>query len=190
MPPLPRACLLASLALAGGGGASSAQPPEDPYAWLEDVGGKESLDWVRARNTRSEAELAATPAFRQLEADILAILDSDAKIPAVEKIGPYYYNFWKDRQHERGLWRRTTLEEYRKPQPKWETVLDLDALNAAEGSKWVWHGAECLKPDYRRCLIALSPGGSDADVTREFDLTTKSWVKDGFFRPEDRAGDR
>jgi hypothetical protein len=99
-----------------------------------------------------------------MEADILAVLDSDAKIPGVEKIGAYYYNFWKDKDHERGLWRRTTLQEYRKAQPQWETVLDLDALNAAEDAKWVWHGADCLKPDYTRCLIALSPGGSDADV--------------------------
>ncbi|HVK50178.1 MAG TPA: prolyl oligopeptidase family serine peptidase, partial [Pseudoxanthomonas sp.] len=123
---------------------------------------------------------------------ILAILDSDAKIPGVQKIGAYYYNFWKDKQHERGLWRRTTLEEYRKLQPQWETVLDLDALNQAEGlsgdEKWVWHGADCRKPDYSRCLIALSHGGSDADVTREFDLTTKTFLKDGFFRPAAKGG--
>src|SRR5690606_9044735 len=119
---------------------------------------------------------------------IRAILDSDAKIPGVEKIGGYYYNFWKDKQHERGVWRRTTLDEYRKPEPKWETVLDLDALNKAEDAKWVWHGADCLKPKYQRCLIALSPGGSDADVTREFDLATKQFVQDGFFRPEAKGG--
>ncbi len=160
----------------------------DPYAWLEDVEGQKPLDWVKAQNARTEAEIAATPAFKQLEADILAILDSDAKIPGVEKIGGHYYNFWKDKQHERGLWRRTTLDEYRKPQPQWETVLDLDALNKAEGKNWVWHGAECRKPDYTRCLIALSRGGSDADVTREFDLTAKDWVKDGFFRPEAKGG--
>ena len=119
---------------------------DDPYAWLEDVTGERSLTWVRARNAESEAELAATPQFRQLESDIRAILDSDAKIPGVEKIGAYYYNFWKDKQHERGLWRRTTLEEYRKPEPQWETVIDLDALNQAEGENWVWHGADWLKP--------------------------------------------
>ena len=78
--------------------------------------------------------------------------------PGVQKIGDYYYNFWKDKQHERGLWRRTTLAEYRKAQPTWETVLDLDALNKAEGTKWVWHGADCLRPAYERCLVALSPG--------------------------------
>ncbi|MGC4232145.1 MAG: prolyl oligopeptidase family serine peptidase, partial [Niabella sp.] len=130
----------------------------------------------------------STPQFRQLETDIRAILDSDAKIPFVEKIGGYYYNFWKDKDHERGVWRRTTLDEYRKPQPQWETVLDIDALNATEGENWVWHGADCLKPAYRRCLVALSRGGADADVTREFDLSKKEWVKGGFFRPEAKGG--
>ncbi|HZV38985.1 MAG TPA: prolyl oligopeptidase family serine peptidase [Pseudoxanthomonas sp.] len=186
------ACLAAGLA-AGAASMQQAHAQEkpvanDPYAWLEDVEGQKPLDWVKAQNARTEAEIAATPAFKQLESDILAILDSDAKIPGVEKIGDYYYNFWKDKQHERGLWRRTTLDEYRKPQPRWETVLDLDALNKAEGANWVWHGADCLRPDYKRCLIALSRGGSDADVTREFDLTTKGWVKDGFFRPEAKGG--
>lgn len=199
MPKLTHACqtIVIAAGLAAAAGSTFAQEPvavtDDKYAWLEDVEGQKPLEWVRAQNAKSEAEIAATPEFKQLEGKILTMLDSDAKIPGVEKIGDYYYNFWKDKNHERGLWRRTTLEEYRKPQPLWETVIDLDALNAAEGlqddKKWVWHGADCRKPRLqgevpRRCLIALSRGGSDADVTREFDLTTKQWVKDGFFRPE------
>ena len=181
------ACLIAGLAIAGSASAQTA-PGTDPHAWLEDLQGEKALDWVKVRNAKAEAEIAGTPAFKTLEAGIRAVLDSDAKIPFVEKIGGYYYTFWKDKQHERGVWRRTTLDEYRKPEPKWETVLDLDALNKAENAKWVWHGADCLKPKYQRCLIALSPGGSDADVTREFDLTTKQFVQDGFFRPEAKGG--
>jgi prolyl oligopeptidase len=172
-------------------GAAAAPPKDtlpvndnDPHAWLEDVTGAKPLEWVHAQNARTDAELAGTPAFAQSQADLRAILDSREKIPEVEKIGAYYYNFWKDADHERGLWRRTTLDEYRKPQPRWETVIDLDALGVAEGEKWVWHGAGCLKPAYERCLVALSRGGSDADVTREFDLTSKQWVPDGFFRAE------
>ena len=156
----------------------------DPYLWLEDVTGDKSLAWARQQNARTDAELAQDAGFDKLKADILAILDSDEKIPDVQKIGDYYYNFWKDARHERGLWRRTTLDEYRKDEPEWETVIDLDALNAAEGENWVWHGADCLKPEYRRCLVALSRGGADADVTREFDLATMDWVADGYFRPE------
>jgi len=172
--------------------AQSAPMPDsnlaDPYVWLEGVEDPKALEWVRARNAKSEAEIGSTPEFKTLEADLLAILDSDARIPAVQKIGAHYYNFWRDKAHPRGVWRRTTLAEYRKREPRWETVIDLDALNAAEKENWVWHGAECLKPAYERCLIALSRGGADADVTREFDLGTKTWVEDGFFRPEAKGG--
>ncbi|WFC42397.1 prolyl oligopeptidase family serine peptidase [Pseudoxanthomonas sp. SE1] len=188
MPRLTHACLVAGLAIAGAlsapAQAKEADVTNDPYAWLEDVEGQKQLDWVKGVNARAEAEIASTPAFKQLESDIRAILDSDAKIPGVQKIGEYYYNFWKDKQHERGVWRRTTLAEYRKAQPQWETVLDLDALNKAEGKNWVWHGADCRKPDYTRCLIALSRGGADADETREFDLVNKKFLADGFYRPE------
>ncbi|MCC8446003.1 prolyl oligopeptidase family serine peptidase [Xanthomonas translucens] len=188
MPSLAHACLLAGLIVSGTAAAKETAMSKDPYAWLEDVTGAKPLDWVKAQNAKTEARLSAQPGFQAREAGIREVLDSDAKIPTVQKIGPYYYNLWKDRAHERGLWRRTTLDEYRKPEPKWETVLDLDALNKAEGENWVWHSADCLRPDYRRCLITLSRGGADADVTREFDLGSKQWVKDGFFRPEAKGG--
>jgi len=196
MPKLSHVCLIAGLAVPAlatpafaadapkEGAMSQHSVAADPYQWLENVTDDKALTWVKAENAKTEAELASTPEFKQLESDIRAILDSDAKIPGVEKIGDYYYNFWKDGTHERGLWRRTTLDEYRKPQPQWETVIDLDALNKIEGENWVWHGADCLKPGYERCLVALSRGGADADVTREFDLKHKQWLKDGFFRKE------
>ncbi len=186
---LTSACLAAGLISASLSGAvMAADEGQDKYAWLEDVTGDKPLAWVKEQNAKAEARLAQSPQFKQMEAGIRAVLDSDAKIPGVEKIGDYYYNFWKDKQHERGVWRRTTLVEYRKAEPLWETVLDLDALNKAEGENWVWHGANCLRPEYTRCLIALSRGGADADVTREFDLSKKEWIKDGFFRPEAKGG--
>ncbi|PPE75112.1 S9 family peptidase [Solimonas fluminis] len=160
----------------------------DPYLWLEDVGGDRALEWVKARNAVTLEKLQADPGYEPLRRDLKAILDSEDKIPDVQQIGGHWYNFWKDAAHPRGLWRRTTPAEYRKAQPAWEVLLDLDALNQAENENWVWHGAECLRPrpgqPWERCLVALSRGGSDADVTREFDLGTKSFVKDGFFRPE------
>ena len=152
------------------------------------MGGDKQLAWVRERNAKSEGELASTPEFKKLEAEILAVLDSDAKIPGVYKQGEWFYNFWQDKANPRGLWRRTTLAEYRKASPKWETVLDIDALNKAENENWVWHGANCLRPAYTRCLIALSRGGADADVTREFDIDSRQWIKDGYFRPEAKGG--
>ena len=172
---------------------AAAIEPADPYLWLEDVTAPKSQDWVRARNAVTVKRLESDPGFARLHAGILEVLDSDARIPLVDKMGAHYYNFWKDKQHERGIWRRTTLDEYRKANPAWETVLDIDALNAAEHTNWVWHGADCLKPadpnePWRHCLVALSRGGSDADVTREFDLTTKQFVVNGFQRPEAKGG--
>ena len=157
---------------------------EDPYLWLEDIHGAKPLAWVETQNARTKADFANTPAFETMRRAILDILDSDAKIPFVNKIGNRYYNFWKDKDHPRGVWRRTTLAEYRKDKPNWETVIDLDALGKAEGKSWVWHGVQCLQPAYRRCLLSLSPGGGDADVVREFDLHDKAFVKGGFELPE------
>jgi prolyl oligopeptidase len=165
--------------------AAPAPTPPDPYLWLEDVTGEKALEWARARNAESTRVLE-TGDFAALEKRLLDILDSDARIPYVRKLGPWYYNFWRDAKNPRGLWRRTTLEAYRKEHPTWETVIDLDALGAAEKENWVWHGAECLKPEYKRCLVQLSRGGADADVVREFDLEAKAFVKDGFFVPESK----
>jgi prolyl oligopeptidase len=191
-----RLALLVTGAALVGGLALHAQPQKavvpataagDPYAWLEDVSGEKAMAWVRARNAESAKELEVGKTFTALEADILTVLDSDARIPYVSKSGAYYYNFWRDAKNPRGVWRQTTLEEYRKPSPKWETVLDVDALGAAEKQSWVFQGAQFLRPGYRRCLISLSRGGADASVTREFDVETKAFVKDGFQLPEAKS---
>jgi len=156
----------------------------DPHLWLEEVAGEKPLAWVRARNAESVAELTETDLFKDLNQRILKILDSDARIPFVSKAGDFYYNFWRDAKNKRGLWRRTTLAEYRKDKPEWETVLDLDALAADEKENWVWKGSSFLKPSYDRVLISLSRGGADATVSREFDVNSKSFIKDGFILPE------
>lgn len=160
---------------------------DDENLWLDDIDGAKPLDWVKARNAETVAKYAEGQDFKTLDARLLEMLDSDAKIPMVSKIGDHFYNFWRDKQHPKGLWRRTTLAEYRKDKPAWDTVIDLDALAASEKENWVWHGAQCLKPDYRRCLVSLSRGGADADVVREFDLSTKAFIKDGFALPEAKS---
>ncbi|MEY4814017.1 MAG: hypothetical protein RLZZ162_1090 [Verrucomicrobiota bacterium] len=166
-----------------------AQPAEtaDPFIWLEDVHSERALTWVRAQNALTQHELGTSPDFKPVYDRLLAIYDSKARIPAVTKQGDFYYNFWRDAQHVRGLWRRTTLSEYRKESPAWETVLDLDALAAAEKENWVWKGSIWLRPDNARCLLNLSRGGGDAVVVREFDIPSKSFVADGFYLPEGKT---
>src|SRR5262245_43532690 len=161
---------------------------DDPYLWLEDITGEPSLAWVREQNAATVRELGSSRDFETLRQRLLMILDSKERIPHVNKHGTYYYNFWGDATHVRGLWRRTTLEEYKKADPAWETVLDLDKLATAEDENWVWNGSDVLRPTYDRALIFLSRGGADAVVVREFDLDTKEFTPDGFFLPEAKTG--
>ena len=160
--------------------SNQASDSDDEFLWLEEVQGDRALDWVRERNAHSQGVLQAAPGFEALRADIQAVLDATDQIPYVQRRGAWLYNLWKDANHPRGLWRRTTLAEYRLPAPDWETVLDLDALAATEGENWVWAGATWLGPEYRRCLLALSRGGADAKVVREFDAVECAFVDGGF----------
>ena len=159
----------------------------DPYLWLEEVQGDKALAWVRERNAVSTALLQAQPVFADNRAKVFGVLNNRDQIPGVTRRGDYLYNFWRDAKNPRGLWRRTTLEEYRKLLPKWDVLLDLDALGKAENENWVWGGSDCLAPDYNRCLISMSRGGADAKVTREFDIAQREFVKDGFNLPEAKS---
>jgi prolyl oligopeptidase len=176
-----------ALALASATLASHAADTTDPHLWLENVTDPKALDWAKAHNATTRTLLESQPGFAQLRGNILAALDSKAKIPGINKMGEQFYNFWRDADHPRGLWRRTTLDEYRKTEPTWETVLDLDALAKAENENWVFKGAECRYPAYDRCLISLSRGGADAVVVREFDIASKTFVKGGFSLPEAKS---
>ncbi len=160
------------------------QPPEDPNLWLEDIGGDKPLAWVKEQSKKSKTELEAAPGFAQTRDRIRAILDSKEKTPYVTKRGAYYYNFWRDAQNPKGLIRRTTLAEYKKKDPKWELILDLDQLAKDEKENWVYAGNQCLYPKFDRCMISLSKGGGDKKITREFDVPSKKFVADGFVVPE------
>ncbi|QLL08147.1 prolyl oligopeptidase family serine peptidase [Mycobacterium vicinigordonae] len=158
----------------------------DPYLWLEDVTGDEALDWVRARNEPTKAEFCGDD-FDQMRTEALEVLDTDARIPYVRRRGEHLYNFWRDANNPRGLWRRTTLESYRTDSPEWDVLIDVDALGRADGRNWVWAGADVIEPEFTRALVSLSPGGSDAVVVREFDMLAREFVSDGFELPEAKS---
>ena len=167
--------------------AAIAQQTEDPYLWLEDVTGDKPMAWVKEQNAQSVKELEARPEFKGLHEKLVAIYNSRERIPNAAKRGKWLYNFWQDAENPRGVWRRTSMEEYRKKDPAWETVLDVGKLSADENEKWVFKGANCHFPDYTRCLITLSRGGADAAEIREFDTVKKEFVKDGFVLKESKG---
>src|SRR5262252_1059258 len=135
---------------AGWSSMNSSDIDDDPHLWLEEIDSPQVREWIAARN----AETVGALCDGRFEADreaALAILDADDRIPGIGRLGAYVYNFWKDGAHPKGLWRRTTLA------------------------------------DYRRGLVQLSRGGSDATAIREFDLDAKRFVADGFSLPESKA---
>src|SRR5690349_1874321 len=134
---------------------ATAAATDDPFLWLEDIHGSRPRAWVEKENAKTAARFADGAKFEKPRDSILEVLDSDARIPDVSRRGDYLYNFWRHKAHPRGVWRRTTLAEYRKANPAWEVLLDVDALNKAEDKRWVFKGTQCLKPDYNRCLISL-----------------------------------
>ena len=153
-----------------GPGLFASSDANDPYLWLEEVLGDSALDWVRERNAEAQAALALRPEYDELRQQFLAVLDDRQRIPGIQRIGDLFYNFWQDADHVRGLWRRCTLDGYRQDEPPWQTVLDLDALAAAEGENWVWKGAVPRPPfpdadadgapGWTRALLQLSRGGA------------------------------
>ena len=153
---------------------------KDNYTWLEDVEGDKALAWVEEQNAVSLGHLEALPLFAQLKERNLEIYNSDERIAAPTMRGDYVYNFWRDEDNIRGRWRRMLLDDYIEGSEEWGLVLDIDLLAEGEDEDWVWKGAQCLRPEYRRCLLNLSRGGADAVVVREFDVDTKTFVMDGF----------
>ncbi|MGV6820842.1 MAG: prolyl oligopeptidase family serine peptidase [Parvularcula sp.] len=168
--------------------AMTSSLPADPYLWLEEVEGERALDWVREQNARSLAELESDPRYQTLFDEAMAILTSDERIPDVSLRGGYAYNFWRDDEHVRGLWRRMPVSDYVAGSEEWDVLLDVDALAEKEGENWVYAGVDCLAPDYDRCLMSFSRGGSDAAVQREFRVDERAFVADGFTLPEAKTG--
>lgn len=166
------------------GAAGPQRAAADPYLWLENVMDKKALDWVRQRNAATRLELGGQSPFNPMHTRLKSLFKSRERIPYVQKYGNYYYNFWRDSRHVRGIWRRTTLAEFQLPMPSWDVVIDLDRLASDEHENWVWVGADCLYPDAERCLVSLSRGGGDAHVVREYDMAQRRFVSDGFVLPE------
>ncbi|MBB5985719.1 prolyl oligopeptidase family serine peptidase [Sphingobium lignivorans] len=161
---------------------------EDPFLWLEEIEGPRAIAQVEAWNAETDKLLRATPTFESDRARARAILDDEAQIATPDRImGDRVVNLWRDAKNPRGIWRSSPLDAYVAGKPVWTTLIDVDALGKAEGQSWVWHGADCLAPAYKRCLVSLSPGGTDADVVREWDMETRSFVKNGFTLPEAKS---
>jgi prolyl oligopeptidase len=160
----------------------------DPYLWLEEIDGEKALEFVEEQNKITLEKLQKVAEYDKIYDTCLEIYNSSDKIVYPRIYGDYVYNFWKDADHVRGIWRRSPKSEFLEGAPKWEILLDLDKMSKDEGIKWVYKGVSGLYPDYDRFLVSLSKGGGDAVVTKEFDANTKTFVADGFSVGESKGG--
>jgi len=183
---MPRISLLRRLILATAVAIMSSQPvmaADDPYQWLEDIDGARSMAWVQQHNEATAKRLGALPRYDGLYRDAMRVLSSASRVPEVQQHGQWLYNLWQDEQHPRGIYRRTTLAEFRKADTHWETLLDIDALSREEGTGFAFGGAVFRSSDERHALIRLAPGGGDAAEVREFDVESRNFVAGGFRLP-------
>ncbi len=192
-------------AVAAQTGASNVQQ-SDPFLWLEPTNSPKALQWVKAQNQKTLSVLTQDPRYKIIREKILKILEAPDKLAYPGLRGKWVYNFWQDRRHVRGVWRRALISDYSTPHPHWQNLLDIDELAKREKKNWVWQGAECLPSSqkrarttqgtafrprlpssYHRCLLNLSDGGTDAKFVREFDIPSRSFVKDGFNLPSAKS---
>jgi prolyl oligopeptidase len=161
-----------------------AAPDDDPYLWLEEIEGQAATAFAD-RQSKATLEKFGTAGFAADRDTLAAIYDRPDNIPFVRRRGGFLYNLWKDANSPRGIWRRTTLDQFRKPDPNWETLLDIDKLAADENEDWILSWVQMF---HGHTILSLSRGGSDAVTLREFDIDAKSLVKDGFILPEAKGG--
>ena len=128
----------------------------DSYLWLEELNGEKVAEWVNHQNKNALEFITSLPQFDNSLKKNLVITQSDERIANVTQRGDYLYNFWQDENHVRGIYRRTTLEEYRKHKPKWETVIDFDLLAKTENENWFFDSMTCLSDMPWMCLVSIS----------------------------------
>ena len=149
--------------------AAASAAPADPNLWLEDILGEKAISWVKARNAQSEGELGGDARFEPLRQDLRRIYNASDRIPRPNWQGGWVYNFWQDAQHVRGLWRRTSLAEYRKKDPAWQVLLDYTA-------QWTPSAVEEIRLEGRACyLLVLRPPDGGAGQLKVW-LERRRWL--------------
>ena len=163
--------------------SSIAKQNSDPFLWLEEVDSKRAMTWVKENNLLTHEKYAQDPLYKELYEQALVTLNGKSRLPTITQRGKWLYNLWKDDKSPRGVYRRTTLKQFEKTDPKWKTVIDLSEYSEKAGKNYSFGGMNCLTPKNEVCLVDLSYGGGDASEVKEFNLKKKKFVSNGFQLP-------
>lgn len=175
---------IAAMGIMSGYAAQRGENPggPDPYLWLSDIQGKKPLAWVKDQTDKTNAALKPQAFYKETYQQILTALNAPDRIAYGNLSHQWVFNFWQDKAHVRGVWRRASIASYNTGKPEWKTLFDVDAWNRKLGKEWVWNGSDC-NDALTHCLLFLSPGGGDALEIREFDVTTQRFLDKGFALP-------
>ena len=162
----------------------STQSGPHEFAWMDERLAPRAIDWADKQTNETIALFTTRPMYEELLADAEAVLTREARYPRLSYHNDQVFEYYQDANSPLGVWRRSPRQNFYDGEPKWQTLIDLDALSAKESRKWLFAGAQCLE---NRCLISLSDNGKDAHEIREFDLGQNQFVEDGFSIPEDKS---
>jgi prolyl oligopeptidase len=180
--------------------SASTQAP-DPYHYMEDLADAKATAWVREQTRKTLSDMRQLPGYKERYDNTLKVLTRSAfSIQYPDTVGDVIYNNYRDASNPSGVWRSTTLEDYRNDQRRnWRVLFRVDAFNREENANWIWGNAQIQPPNLpgahsqglngvpKRAMIFLSRGGSDAGIFREFDLESRKLVpasEGGFEIPE------
>jgi len=179
---------LALLGCLAAGAVQHAMAQED-LLWLEAPKEAKALTWAREHTQATRKALSALPSYAAAASELKAVLDSGTPLADVSLFGDKAVRLQHDAKKPNGVLQVAQRDANGVP-GAWRTVLDVDALRAKEGKPYElqWYQAQdlCLPPQFDRCLLRLSGGGSDEVELREFDLKTGQFVGGGFAAPQSR----
>lgn len=153
---------------------------DDPYLWLEEVEGEDQLEWVTDHNTTTLDYITNIEGYQERYDFIYDILTSGDLLIYPDRRDNYIYNFWQDEKNPRGIIRRIPFDSFLLMGKNWELILDIDSLSAVDSINWVFKGIQFAPSGSSRCIMHLSPGGSDAVYLKEFDVTSMQFISEGF----------
>ncbi|MGV8942445.1 MAG: prolyl oligopeptidase family serine peptidase [Lysobacter sp.] len=163
---------------------------DDGLLWLETPHDPKALEWAKALTAESRSRLAALPVYTAVTRELESAMEVGSSEPRPVLVGTRALRLLRDRNHPHGLLQVALRDRLGVP-GQWRTALDVGGLRQSEGRPLQLQtfglDSACLAPDYDRCLLRLSSGGSDEVEIREFDLKRGRFVDNGFHTGSSRA---
>lgn len=157
--------------------------------WLEAPHEPQAVAWARQQTGITASVLSQKAMYPAVLAELDTAMRASTPLADISLLGPRAVRLQRDTEHPHGDL-QVALRQADGTPGTWKSVLDIDALRKQEGKPYELHVPAmkdaCLAPEYRYCLLSLSPDGTDETELREFDLVKGSFVSAGFRVPVSR----